>query len=217
MSLNLDFLLDVLGPDLINLKAIGGTAGDVISAQIYPAAVTRATTVLRDHPAAAFRQLVDITAVHYQDDESSVFKVVYNLLSHTTNKRLILNTFLDESLQIESISSVFPSAIWAEREVWDLFGVVFQNHPDLRRILTDYNFGGHPLRKDFPLSGYTQVRFDKEQQRVCYEPLNLQQPYRDFDFVSPWELPKGELPKGGMASGVQASITPSLNKSETKD
>ena len=195
MKLGLELLSDLLGPDLMKLDHGYG----MTLAQIYPAAIVRALTVLRDHPACGFRQLIDITAIDYPDQQAR-FKIVYNLLSHTHNQRLLITTFIDETTPLHSVTSVFECANWPERELWDLFGITFHDHPDLRRILTDYTFGGHPLRKDFPLSGYGQVRYDPDQQRVAYEPVNLKQPYRSFDFLSPWEgmpsSPKVELPDG---------------------
>ena len=185
MNLGVELLSTLLGPDLIKLEH----TPTVILTQVYPAAIVRVLTILRDHPFCSFRQLIDMTAVDYPTHQSR-FKIVYNLLSHITNQRLIVTTFIDEATPLHSITSVFECANWLERELWDLFGIVFHEHPDLRRILTDYTFGGHPLRKDFPLSGYSQIRYDSSQQRIAYEPVNLKQPYRSFDFLSPWEGPK---------------------------
>ena len=133
-----------------------------------------------------FRQLIDITAVDYPE-ETLRFKIVYLFLSHEFNQRMILSYFINENEVISSITSVFPSANWMEREVFDMYGVNFKDHPDLRRILTDYGFEGHPLRKDFPLSGRSEVRYSEEKKKVINEPIKLEQNYRNFDYESPWE------------------------------
>ena len=146
---------------------------------------------LKDNKKLLFDQLIDITAIDYPT-KSSRFEVVYIFLSMVYNKRVILKTYLEEEEEIESITSVFKSANWFERECFDLFGIKFNNHPDLRRIMTDYNFEGHPLRKDFPLTGHNEVRYDDGEKKVIYEPVKLAQEYRDFDYTSPWEgMPKG--------------------------
>ena len=133
-----------------------------------------------------FRQLIDITVVDYPEKPKR-FKVVYLFLSHEFNQRIILNYFINENEVIPSLTSVFPSANWMEREVFDMYGIDFKDHPDLRRILTDYGFEGHPLRKDFPLTGHTEVRYSEEVKKVVTEPVKLEQNYRNFDYESPWE------------------------------
>ena len=133
-----------------------------------------------------FNQLIDITAVDYPSN-SLRFEIIYILLSMVLNKRVVVKTFLGESEGIESITTIHKSADWYERECYDLFGIQFLNHPDLRRIMTDYNFEGHPLRKDFPLTGHTEVRYDDLEKKVIYEPVKLTQEYRNFDYMSPWE------------------------------
>ena len=133
-----------------------------------------------------FRQLIDITAVDYPNEEKR-FKVVYLFLSHEYNVRIIINCSINENEKIPSITNIFPSANWMEREVFDMYGISFNDHPDLRRILTDYGFEGHPLRKDFPLTGNVEVRYDPDQERVIYEKVDLKQEYRDFDFESAWK------------------------------
>jgi len=133
-----------------------------------------------------FTQLIDITAVDYPENDMR-FKIVYLFLSHEKNKRLILDTLVKENELVTSLSSIFPSANWMEREVFDMYGVEFNNHPDLRRILTDYNFKGHPLRKDFPLTGHNEVRYSEDEKKVIYEKVKLEQNYRNFDYQSPWE------------------------------
>ena len=133
-----------------------------------------------------FRQLIDITVVDYPE-RSKRFKIVYLFLSHEFNQRMILSYNISENEVISSITSIFPSANWMEREVFDMYGVNFKDHPDLRRILTDYGFEGHPLRKDFPITGHTAVRYSEGQKKVISEPVKLEQNYRNFDYESPWE------------------------------
>jgi NADH-quinone oxidoreductase subunit C len=149
-------------------------------------ALVKLLTFLRDDPNTLFKQLVDITAVDYPQRPER-FEVVYNLLSLKHNQRMRVKVATDEETPVASVCGVFGAAGWFEREVWDLYGVFFSDHPDLRRILTDYGFEGHPLRKDFPLSGYVEVRYDEDQKRVVYEPVKLTQDFRNFDFESPWE------------------------------
>ena len=135
---------------------------------------------------AKFRQLVEITAVDYPEKDKR-FKLVYLLLSHENNQRILIDFFINENEVISSITSIYPSANWMEREVFDMYGINFKNHPDLRRILTDYGFEGHPLRKDFPLTGHNEVRYSEDEKKVIYEPVKLEQNYRNFDYESPWE------------------------------
>ena len=141
---------------------------------------------LKTNKKCKFKQLIDITAVDYPQREKR-FKIVYLLLSHENNLRIIINTSIDEKETVPSITQIFPSANWMEREVFDMYGISFKDHPDLRRILTDYGFKGYPLRKDFPLTGHTEVRYSEEKKKVISEPVKLDQEYRDFDFESPWE------------------------------
>ena len=133
-----------------------------------------------------FKQLIDITAVDYPENNER-FKIVYMFLSHEFNKRVIVSYSISENEIVPSLTSVFPSANWMEREVFDMYGVSFKDHPDLRRILTDYGFEGHPLRKDFPLTGHKEVRYSEDQKKVINEPVKLEQNYRNFDYESPWE------------------------------
>lgn len=142
--------------------------------------------LLRDNGQTLFKQLVDICAVDYPG-RANRFEVIYNLLSYRHNKRLRVRVHVGEGVNVPTVTGLFRCALWLEREVWDLFGIPFEGHPDLRRLLTDYDFDGHPLRKDFPLTGFVEVRYDADQQKVVYEPVNLQQAYRTFDFESPWE------------------------------
>ena len=141
---------------------------------------------LRDNPEFRFQQLIDLTAVDLPDREKR-FDVVYHLLSFTKNSRVRIKIQTDEETPVPTITPVHPVADWFEREAFDMFGIVFEGHPDLRRLLTDYGFVGHPLRKDFPMTGYVEVRYDEEQKRVIYEPVKLPQEFRQFDFLSPWE------------------------------
>ena len=141
---------------------------------------------LKTYEKCKFKQLIDIAGVDYPDQEKR-FKLVYLFLSHEYNQRIKLSIKLDANQIINSITKIFPSANWMEREVFDMYGIKFKNHPDLRRILTDYGFKGHPLRKDFPLSGFNEVRYSEKEKKVIYEPVKLEQNYRNFDFESPWE------------------------------
>jgi len=141
---------------------------------------------LKTNEKCKFKQLIDITAVDYLQKEKR-FKIVYLLLSHENNLRIIININIDEKTTVPSITKIFPSANWMEREVFDMYGISFKDHPDLRRILTDYGFKGYPLRKDFPLTGHTEVRYSEDKKKVIYEPVKLDQEYREFDFESPWE------------------------------
>jgi len=158
---------------------------------------------LRDDQNCQFKQLVDITAVD-RPDEAERFEIVYSLLSLKHNQRIRVHLTTDEDTPVPSAAGLFNSANWFEREVWDLYGVFFADHPDLRRILTDYGFEGHPLRKDFPLTGYVEVRYDEAQKRVVYEPVKLTQEFRNFDFLSPWEGMLNTLPGDEKATQAPA-------------
>ena len=141
---------------------------------------------LKNNIETKFKQLIDITAVDYPEKEKR-FKLVYLFLSHEINSRIIVDFFVNENEIVSSLTSIFPSSNWMEREVFDMYGIKFKDHPDLRRILTDYNFEGHPLRKDFPLTGHNEVRYSEDNKKVIYEPVKLEQNYRNFDFESPWD------------------------------
>ena len=141
---------------------------------------------LKTNDKCKFRQLIDIAGVDYPDNEKR-FKLIYLFLSHENNIRIKLSINFEANQLINSITKIFPSANWMEREVFDMYGIKFKNHPDLRRILTDYGFKGHPLRKDFPLTGFNEVRYSEKEKKVIYEPVKLEQNYRNFDFESPWE------------------------------
>ncbi len=183
-----------------SLETLKSTVLQVMSAQVSfvsiqddeltigtdAAHIVRVLTLLRDDPQLNFRQLIDICGVDYPERRKR-FEVVYHLLSLKKNQRIRVKVRLQEGQHVPSSCSIFPCANWWEREAWDLFGIPFSNHPDLRRLLTDYGFEGHPLRKDFPLTGYVEVRYDDEKKKVVNEPVNLPQAFRDFDFLSPWE------------------------------
>ena len=155
--------------------------------------IVRVLTFLKDDVNCHFKQLVDICGVDYPE-RTTRFEIVYNLLSLNSNNRIRVKIHTDENTPVPTVTEVFSSANWWEREAWDLFGIYFSGHPDLRRILTDYGFEGHPLRKDFPLTGYKEIRYDDEKKRVVYEPVKLIQEFRSFDFLSPWEGVQPILP-----------------------
>ena len=144
------------------------------------------TLFIKSNENTKFRQLIDLTAVDYPEN-SQRFKIVYLFLSHEFNQRIVLSYLISENEVIPSLTPIYPAANWMEREVFDMYGVKFKDHPDLRRILTDYGFEGHPLRKDFPLTGHTEVRYSEDQKKVIKEPVKLEQNYRNFDYESPWE------------------------------
>jgi len=169
--------------------------GDIVNAELQHGeliltakrdAIVKVLTLLRDDAKCEFQLLVDLCGADYPDRPAR-FEVVYNLLSLTQNHRVRVKVETDEETPVPSVVSIFSVANWFERETWDLYGIFFENHPDLRRLLTDYGFDGHPMRKDFPLTGYVEVRYDDEQKRVVYEPVKLTQEFRTFDFMSPWE------------------------------
>ena len=169
-----------------------------LTLSLDPARIIEALQFLRDDAAAEFVSIIDISGVDYPEREKR-FDVVYHLLSPKMNRRVRLKVATDEDTPIASATAVYPGADWYEREIYDLFGVLFDGHPDLRRILTDYGFDGHPLRKDFPMTGFVELRYDDEEKRVRYEPVRLNQEFRHFDFLSPWEgapLPGDEKAKG---------------------
>jgi NADH-quinone oxidoreductase subunit C len=190
----------------IGEKAVASLSGAVTSANqsfgeltliAEASRIVEVLTFLRDDPACRFINFTDITAVDYPDREQR-FEIVYHLLSPKLNIRARVKISTDEVTPVPTSISVFPASDWYEREVYDFFGVLFDGHPDLRRILTDYGFDGHPLRKDFPMTGFVELRYDDEEKRVRYEPVKLTQEFRQFDFLSPWEgapLPGDEKAK----------------------
>jgi NADH-quinone oxidoreductase subunit C len=209
----MDETLDTLGRTIAAGLAASVTGYTVAFGELTvtarPRDIVAVMRFLRDEPRCQFRCLIDITAVDWPGREQR-FEVVYHLLSPKLNVRVRLKAALDEDAPIASIIEVYPGADWFEREVFDLYGIVFTGHPDMRRILTDYGFEGHPLRKDFPLTGFVEVRYDDELKRVVYEPVRLTQEFRNFDFLSPWEgtdyvLPGDEKAKTGAGGGGQGA------------
>ena len=185
-----DGRLDALGQTIVG--ALLGAAIDhnvafnQLTVAVHAEKIVDVVSYLRDDAACRFVNLTDITAVDYPGREKR-FDVIYHLLSPTLNTRIRLRAEAGEETQVPSIIGVFPGADWFERETYDLYGVIFTGHPDMRRLLTDYGFDGHPLRKDFPLTGFVEVRYDDQEKRVLYEPVRLNQEFRKFDFLSPWE------------------------------
>ena len=159
---------------------------DQLEIQINKDSLLDVVIFLKKNNSTKFRQLIDITAVDYIGSESR-FKMIYLFLSHEYNFRINIIFYINENEVVNSITKIFPSANWMEREVFDMYGIKFNDHPDLRRILTDYGFSGHPLRKDFPITGHAEVRYSEEKKKVIYEPVKLEQNYRNFDYSSPWE------------------------------
>jgi NADH-quinone oxidoreductase subunit C len=162
--------------------------------------IVRVLKYLQENPVCAFEQLLDVCGVD-RPERAKRFDVVYHLLSLSKNARIRVKVQVDEATPVPTAVEVFPTANWFERETFDMYGITFAEHPDLRRILTDYGFSGYPLRKDFPLTGYVEVHYDEELKRVVYRPVKLVQEFRDFDFISPWEGAPYILPNGGKAPG----------------
>jgi len=193
----MDASLDTLGQtiaDALNGAVTGhNVAFGEVTLHANAADIVKVATFLRDDPRCKFSCFIDVTAIDWPGREKR-FDVVYHFLSPTKNCRVRVKIEADETTPIASIINVFPGADWFERETYDLYGIMFTGHPDMRRILTDYGFEGHPLRKDFPLTGFVEVRYDDEQKRVVYEPVRLNQEFRNFDFLSPWEGADYALP-----------------------
>jgi NADH-quinone oxidoreductase subunit C len=193
------------------LDEIAATLGDVLRAgqvergeltlHVQTGAIVRVLTYLRDQPNCQFKMLVDLCGVDYPERDER-FEVVYHLLSLKHNQRARVKVTTPEDTPVPSVTAVFGAANWYERETWDMYGVYFADHPDLRRLLTDYGFEGHPMRKDFPQTGYVEVRYDEEQKRVVYEPVALRQDWRSWDFLSPWEGYGELLPGDEKADGA---------------
>jgi NADH-quinone oxidoreductase subunit C len=188
--------------DRLGATIVGALAGSVLGHRVENGELTitanardivKVATFLRDDERCQFWSIVDVTAIDWPG-RARRFDVVYHFLSPKQNQRLRVKVEVDERTPVPSIIEVFPGANWFERETYDLYGVLFSGHPDMRRLLTDYGFEGHPLRKDFPLTGFVEVRYDDEQKRVVYEPVRLTQEFRSFDFLSPWEGPGYPLP-----------------------
>lgn len=185
---------------------------DELTLHVAPSAVLPVLYFLRDHTNAQFKQCVDVCGVDYPS-RLDRFEVVYNMLSLRYNARVRVKTYTDEVKPVPSSCEVYPGNNWFEREAYDMYGIYFQNHPDLRRILTDYGFEGYPLRKDFPLTGYTEVRYDDEKKRILYEPLELTQAFRYFDYQSPWEQTgKGVPPTPALTEGKPATEGKAVGK-----
>ena len=189
----LDDIKDHIETQLGDAIKSSNIAFDELTLEVRRAEVINVLTFLRDDPICKFTQLIDIAGVDYPS-RARRFDVVYHMLSMSQNTRIRVKISTDEDTPVLSCAAVFPNADWYEREAFDMYGVAFENHPDLRRILTDYGFEGYPLRKDFPLSGFVEVRYDEGRKAVVYEPVNLPQEYRSFDFLNPWEGGKYELP-----------------------
>ncbi len=180
---------EVLGSRILTQEV----AYEELAVTVAPEAIVEVVTLLRDDPDLRFVSFVDICGVDWPQ-RAQRFDVVYHFLSPFTNHRIRIKVMTDADNAVPSISDVFPAATWFEREAYDLYGILFSGNPDFRRILTDYGFRGHPLRKDFPLTGFVETRYDTEQRRVVYEPVKLPQEYRNFDFLSPWEGTEYALP-----------------------
>ena len=177
-------LNDTLRDSVLSIKEEHGH----IIFDIVPSAIVEVVTYLRSKKGFSFNTLIDITAIDFPAREKR-FQLIYHFLSMTENKRCKITMTVSDQETVDSVTPVFECANWFEREIFDLFGITFSSHPDLRRILTDYGFEGHPLRKDFPTTGFLEVRYDEVEKRVVYEPTSLTQGYRDFDFLSPWDNP----------------------------
>ncbi|MCB1832036.1 MAG: NADH-quinone oxidoreductase subunit C [Geminicoccaceae bacterium] len=197
---NLEDLLSLIEPRLGEDLVAHGISRGELTITVPASAIVRVLAWLRDEPNMLMKELVDLCGVDYPERDQR-FEVVYHLLSMHHNMRMRVKVLTDEMTPVPSITGVHRSAGWFEREAWDMYGILFSDHPDLRRLLTDYGFDGHPLRKDFPLTGHVELRYDPEQARVVYEPVQLRQDFRTFDFLSPWEGAAGELPGDGKAPG----------------
>jgi NADH-quinone oxidoreductase subunit C len=184
-----DHVAGALGPAVVSRTIAFGELTLVVQASD----IVYVLTYLRDDPTCAFRCFIDICGADYPSREKR-FDVVYHLLSLRHNSRIRVKVQTDDQTPVPSVIEVFPAANWFERETYDLYGILFSGHPDLRRLLTDYGFEGHPLRKDFPLTGFVEVRYDQDEARVVYEPVKLTQEFRNFDFLSPWEGTEYVLP-----------------------
>ena len=192
-----------IAPALSEVLIESGVARGELTLRVQAGAIRRVLTYLRDEPSCQFKILVDLCGVDYPERDQR-FDVVYHLLSMRHNQRVRVKAATDEETPVPSVVEVFPAANWFEREAWDMYGILFADHPDLRRLLSDYGFEGHPLRKDFPQTGYVELRYDDEQKRVVYEPVRMRQDWRSWDFLSPWEGGGGTLPGDEKAAGEGA-------------
>ncbi|MET0967680.1 MAG: NADH-quinone oxidoreductase subunit C [Tardiphaga sp.] len=193
---------DIIKGALPGAVTSASVAFDQLTLHVDVAKIVEIARFLRDDPRCRFVSFTDITAIDYPGREQR-FDVVYHLMSPTLNTRVRLKGVASETTQVPSIIDVYPGADWFEREAYDLYGVIFVGHPDMRRLLTDYGFDGHPLRKDFPLSGFVEVRYDDQEKRVLYEPVRLNQEFRKFDFLSPWEGADYPIIPGDEKAGVK--------------
>jgi NADH-quinone oxidoreductase subunit C len=191
-----DYVASALPDDTLGSEIVHGQ----LIVRVKRESILRVIGFLRDDARCLFKVLIDLCGVDYPERPER-FEVVYNLLSLKHNQRIRVKVATDEETPVPSVAGLYSAAGWFEREAWDLFGIYFADHPDLRRLLTDYGFEGHPLRKDFPLTGYVELRYDEDQKRVVYEPVKLKQEFRSFDFVSPWEGMNEILPGDEKASG----------------
>lgn len=200
-----DYIAAALPQDVIGTEVAVGE----LMVTVRPASITRVLTFLRDDSTCLFKVLIDICGADYPEREAR-FDVVYTLLSMSQNQRVRVKLSVGEDVPVPSATSVYSAAGWCERETWDMYGIYFADHPDLRRILTDYGFEGHPMRKDFPLTGRVEVRYDETQKRVVYDPVKLTQDFRSFDFLSPWEgmneiLPGDEKAEAEAEEGAEST------------
>jgi NADH-quinone oxidoreductase subunit C len=207
MAVTPDQIAEHIAAGLPGAIAASSIAYDELTLTTAAADIVRVLTYLRDDPECKFTVLVDLCGVDYPG-RAERFEVVYHLLSIARNARVRVKIPANAETPVPSVVSVFPAANWFEREAYDMYGILFSGHPDLRRILTDYGFSGFPLRKDFPLTGFVEVRYDDEQKRVVYEPVKLVQEFRDFDFMSPWEGAKLVLPGDEKAGGAMPADAP---------
>ena len=205
MDLALRDLGEFIASSLPNEVIATDISNDELSINVHRDTIAKVLIFLRDDVNCQFKVLLDVCGVDYPDREER-FEIVYNMLSMTLNQRVRIKVQTDEKKPVPSVVSVFSSANWWERECWDLLGVYFSAHPDLRRIMSDYGFGGHPLRKDFPLSGYVEIRYDDEKKRVVYEPVKMAQDFRSFDFLSPWEAMNSPLPGDEKAEVLEKQV-----------
>lgn len=187
MIKNLQEQANYIKTNFADAKVVEPIKHDNLIIYVAPEKIIEFLTFLRDDKELSFKSLIDLFGADLLGIRSPRFEVIYNLLSYKLNNRITVKVALDDGQQVASATTVFSAANWFEREAFDMYGIVFSNHPDLRRILTDYEFEGHPLRKDFPLTGYKEVRYDAEEKKVVYEPVKLMQEFRNFDFEMPWE------------------------------
>lgn len=203
MNVSLQQLADYICSKIGHLHCISNTSHNELTLSVHRADILTVLAFLRDDEQCRFTQLMDLCAADYPSRPER-FDVVYHLLSISQNKRVRIKVTTNEATAVPSAMHLFPAAGWFEREAWDMYGILFDGHTDLRRILTDYGFDGHPQRKDFPLTGFVELRYDEVAKRVVYEPVKLTQAFRSFDYLSPWEGPEKETPKDNNTEGRAA-------------